>query len=326
MTDVGPKAKPKYEQIVEDINKLPGMSSIKNQVEGLVSQAVMNKARENAGLPPEPVGNNMLLTGNPGTGKTIITRKMGELMFELGLTTNPKVVQVSRMDLVGPFSNTAAQTANEIITKNRGKTIFIDEAYSLYNGPQDLEGRQVVDEIMRLAEEYRDDTAIVLAGYQKEMDEFVKVNPGLKSRFPTKMHLPDYTPAEKKQVLNYTVETANRTFESKATKQRAGQYAAVLPSGGDKGNARAVRNFYDAMRDAHARRLAVDPASIKPADLSTFSREDVEIAAANMGLPPIVKVRRPKPQAESNRRAAAQRIASPRRRRASEVVAEQSVA
>ena len=140
------------------------MATIKDQVAGLVAQAISNKARLRAGLPAEPMSNNMLLTGNPGTGKTTVTEKLGELMHELGLISQPKVVKLSRKDLVGPYSNTAAQTTYDAITNNRGKVIFIDEAYTLYNGPQDSVGRQVVDEVMRLAEEYRNDTSVVMAG------------------------------------------------------------------------------------------------------------------------------------------------------------------
>jgi Cdc6-like AAA superfamily ATPase len=254
-------------------------------------------------MPAEPMTNHMLLTGNPGTGKTIISRKIGELMFELGLTNSPQVVYMGRKDLVGKYANTASQTTYDLITKNRGKTIFVDEAYTLYQGPQDHEGRQALDELMRLAEEYRGDTSIILAGYEGEMADMFRVNPGLKSRFPNHVDLPDYTPEEKSQILHYTVETNNRTYADRATKKLAGQYAGMFPSTGELGNARAIRKFYDAMRDAHARRVAADPAGADATVLATFTRDDVKVAAANMGLPPVVKVRAPKKGAATKRQA-----------------------
>jgi stage V sporulation protein K len=295
-------------EIVQEIQRLPGMEGIKDQVDGLVSQAIMNKVREREGLPPEPFTNHMLLVGSPGTGKTMVTRKIGELMHELGLTKSPQVVQLTRADLTGEFVNEAAATTNRLISENRGKAIFIDEAYSLYTGQEDREGKQVVDELMRLAEEYRDDTSIIMAGYPKHMDKFFQTNPGLKSRFSTKLELKDLTPQAKTQVMHYMVEENNRTYANTATKKRAGQYAAALPSEGEHGNARAVRSFYDLMRGEHARRIASDPANVTATDLAAFSRQDVEAAAARMGLPPIVTVRKPRKSAAANRAGAQRRL------------------
>lgn len=306
MKDLNFKKKPRYEEIQDEIQALPGMKSIKQQVENLVSQAIVNKARKAAGLETDPFSNHMVLVGSPGTGKTTVTKKLGELMFELGLVSNSEVVQLSRKDLVGEFVNTAAKTTNEIITENRGKVIFIDEAYTLFSGPGDREGRQVVDELMRLAEEYRGDTAIVLAGYEKEMDGLLDANPGLKSRFSNRMVLPDYTPDEKVRVLDYIVASANREFADRRAHKQAQMHVASMKTTGDSGNARAVRNFYDALREAHARRIAADPRGVDAKALQTFTSSDVAAAAAKMNLPQVVKVRPPaKPKAppEASRKA-----------------------
>ena len=114
----------------------------------------------------------------------------------------------------------------EQIDKNRGKVIFIDEAYTLYNGPTDMEGRQALDELMRLSEEYRNDTVIVLAGYDEHMERLFSANPGLKSRFRRRLDLPDYTPAEKVQVLDYMMNENGRVFSIAQARKRAAQYAA----------------------------------------------------------------------------------------------------
>jgi stage V sporulation protein K len=295
-------------QIVQDIQKLPGMENIKDQVDGLVAQAITNKVREREGLPPEPFINHMLMVGSPGTGKTMVTKKIGELMHELGLTKNPQVKQLTRAELTGKYVNEAADTTNKLITQNRGKTIFIDEAYSLYTGPEDREGKQVVDELMRLAEEYGRDTSIILAGYPRHMEEFFEVNPGLKSRFSNKIELKDLTPQAKTQVMHYMVEDNNRTYANGTVKKRAGQYAAMLPSEGEHGNARAVRSFYDLMRGEHARRIAGAHEGVTAKELAEFTRKDVEAAAARMGLPPIVTVRKPKKKAAANRANAQRRL------------------
>lgn len=293
-----PTARPRYVELQDEINALPGMADVKETVNRIVDQAMMNKIFAEHGLPPEPTTNHMVITGNPGTGKTRTTRKLGALFHELGLSSSPEVVQLTRAQLVGPHANTAAATTKRLIDENRGKVIFIDEAYTLYQGPQDREGRQSLDELMRLAEEYRNDTVFVLAGYADQLDEMFEVNPGLRSRFPRSIDLPDYTASEKAQVLEYIVAENKRSFDSPRAAKRARAYAARLESGGDKGNARAVRNFYDLMRDAQSSRIVSQYAQTGSVDsqaLKIFTADDVTWAAAMAGLPPLVTRQRAKP-------------------------------
>ena len=300
MGDASPAQKPRWVTLQDEINALPGMSDVKGAVNIVVNNAMANKMRVAAGLKPEEMNYNLLLTGSPGTGKTTIARKLGELYHELGIVKSPEVAQLTRADLVGQFANTAAATTKEQIDKNRGKLIFIDEAYTLYNGPTDQEGRQALDELMRLSEEYRNDTVIVLAGYDEHMERLFSANPGLKSRFRRRLDLPDYTPAEKVRVLDYMMNENKRMFANAQTRKRAAQYAAAMPSVGEHGNARAVRNFYDSIREAQAERLvsefAGSPHDIPEDAFMTFTAADVELAAAEMKLPrPTAKPRKKRP-------------------------------
>ena len=305
---MNPAQKPKWLKLQDEINALPGMAAVKDEVQTVVNTALLNKARKKAGLEPETITLHTVLLGSAGTGKTTVAGKMGELYYELGLVSNPKTVNLDRAQLTGPFDNTAAATTKELITANRGKLIFIDEAYTLNNGPTDTVGKQVVDEMMRLAEEYRDDTVIVLAGYDKQMGELFKVNPGLKSRFSRRVSMSDFTGPEKVAVLNYMMDQNKRGFATTSAKRRAAAYAAALPSAGEQGNARAVRNFYDAARDAQASRLvsgyAGGTTDIPTAEFSTFTTDDFDAAAAKLGVPkPVRKVRKrpPAPTAQRDR-------------------------
>jgi replication-associated recombination protein RarA len=296
------------------------MTSVKGTVNKIVDQALLNKILVASGHEPEPMTNHMLITGNPGTGKTLAARKMGELFHELGLVSNPKTTELTRADLVGEFVNQAAENAKRVIDAHRGQLIFIDEAYTLYNGPGDQEGRQVLDELMRLSEEYRGDTVIVLAGYEESMRQLFEANPGLKSRFPRTVDLPDLKAEEKGAVLDYMVGQNKRTYASATARSRARAYAARMPSGGEQGNARAVRNFYDALRDAQASRLVAAYASagaVDPKALHSFTSADVTNAAAELGLPPLVTRVRRKPSA----RAGAARKGYVRRKAELDVVA-----
>jgi replication-associated recombination protein RarA len=271
----------------DDLLSMPGMDAVRPVVNAAVNNAMHNKLRVAAGLEPEETNYNFVLSGNPGTGKTTVIRKLGRLYYELGLTHSPEVAQLTRAQLVGPWSNRVAQNTHDVITANRGKLIFIDEAYSLVKGPQDKEGREAADELMRLTEEYRGDTAFGLAAY--DIKALFDSNPGYESRFRRQMTLKDYTPADKVRVMDYMLAENNRGFLNTKARRVAARYVAELPSAGDKGNARAVRNFYDGMREAQAQRLVEEFAS-RPGDITekafaTFTEADVELAAAHAGLP-----------------------------------------
>lgn len=270
-----------------DLDEIPGAYAVKDQVQTFIDQALVNGYRKQRGLDPLQLNNHLVITGNPGTGKTTMTRQLGQVMYELGMTKSPEVVEIDRGSLAGEFSNQVTQNVTDLITKNRGKVIFIDEAYALYDGPGDRIGKEIVDTLNVLAEKYRNDTSIVLAGYDDRIDEFLQANEGLKSRFPTKLSLPDLTSDEKKKVLTYQVGKAGLKYASPKAQRYAEAYAAKIPSEGDNGNARAVRNFMELMQRTQSARLAASGAAPDADALTSISVADAQEAAARMGLPPI---------------------------------------
>jgi stage V sporulation protein K len=291
---------------------MPGAGVVQDQVETMIDVAMSNAARRKAGLPEEPVSFNMMLLGNPGTGKTTLARKMGELMFELGLVKSPEVAKLSRQDLHGTYTNHVSRNTEEAIKRNRGKVIFIDEAYSLVQGHGDHIGKEALTKMMELVEEYRDDTVLVLAGYEHATKELLTYNPGMASRFPHHLVIGDFSPKEKAAVLHYMVGADKRSFSDAKTGALAGRYAGMMGAGPDGGNARAVRNYYERLKLAQASRLRRSGDWSKEA-LLTFTTEDVKSAAASLELPsPAKMTKQPKSPAagQANRQAAARRVAS----------------
>ena len=75
--------------------------------------------------------------------------------------------------------------------------LFIDEAYSLVNegdGQSDRFGIEAVQTLLKRAEDDRENLIIILAGYEKQTESFLASNPGLASRFATRIKFPSYTP------------------------------------------------------------------------------------------------------------------------------------
>src|SRR5271163_5171328 len=74
------------------------------------------------------------------------------------------------------------------------------EFYSLverhHDGRPDMIGMEAVNQLLVALEVHRFDFCFIGAGYEKEVDEFLTVNPGLAGRFNRKLRFESYTPAE----------------------------------------------------------------------------------------------------------------------------------
>merc|ERR1719454_2062162 len=112
------------------------------------------------------------------------------------LDTPPPFLELSRAELVGQHSGQTAPLVEKAVKAAQGGVMFIDEAYSLKQGPKDTYGQEAVDALIKEMEDKRDQVIVILAGYQKEMQDFFKSNPGFVSRVPFSFHFADYTCGE----------------------------------------------------------------------------------------------------------------------------------
>ncbi len=134
---------------------------------------------------------------------------MGRMYFGLGILATPDYYEVSRKDLVGEHIGTTEAKTGAWLAKAQGGVLFVDEAPELYKPDNDRDfGRLALDVIMKFAEDHRDDTMIALAGYADAMDLLLSANPGLRSRFPTQLEFPSYTPVELSQIAQLMADTS----------------------------------------------------------------------------------------------------------------------
>lgn len=138
--------------------------------------------------------------GNPGTGKTTVARIVGSILYQKGVISQNKFIEVSRSDLVGGYIGHTAIKTKEVLESALGGVLFIDEAYTLSSGGANDFGKEAIDEILKFMEDHRRDIVIIFAGYTKEMAEFLEMNSGLRSRIPTTFDFEDYTPEEIVQI------------------------------------------------------------------------------------------------------------------------------
>ena len=145
----------------------------------------------------------MAFLGNPGTGKTVVARLLGQILYEAGVLKNNNFVECSRETLIGEYIGHTAVKTKEAISKAMGGVLFIDEAYSLYQkGSEKDFGQEAIVELLKAMEDHRGEFLCIMAGYTNEMKEFLQSNSGLKSRFPNVIEFPDYTGDELTKIAN----------------------------------------------------------------------------------------------------------------------------
>jgi replication-associated recombination protein RarA len=253
-----------------------GMSRVKDQMGDLVARAIVSRERADAGLPVEDRTMHLVFAGPPGTGKSTIADKVGELYHALGLIPSNKVITAKKTDLIGSVMGETQEKTQALFDKARGGVLFIDEAYALHGGDQDMYGQQAIDTLVDNMDRHRGDTVVIMAGYPKEMRTLISTNPGLASRVPTTVHFPAYTKGELGQIMSKFM--ADGGYKG-APGAKAVLSEAIAEVAG--GNAREVRNLYERIVAAQERRVAPmkKPGQpIKAGQLRRITPEDVEHA------------------------------------------------
>lgn len=241
--------------MLKRVGALTGLGPVKRELTTLFAVAENQRERAEAGLPVEQQSMHLVFEGNPGTGKTTVAKEIGRAYHALGLLEKPTITQISRTDLVGQYVGQSGPKTRKAFDKAKGGVLFIDEAYDLVKSPSDDYGQEALTELMQLAEENRSNTVVIMAGYTKEMDKMLSANPGAKSRFPTRIPFPDYSSTERRTIARNQFKRQGYVMDRRAEKALANAVGS-LPSGPGAGNARDIRNLYDATRRAQAVRLA----------------------------------------------------------------------
>ena len=240
------KARP-LDEVLNELDEFIGMRTVKNMIRRLAVQSMFMKQRAVLGAGKvQQLSLNFILTGNPGTGKTSIARKMGEILQSMEILPTSRVIEASRATLVGKYMGETPKIVNNMCDKAMGGILFIDEAYTLA-ADNDQYGKEAIDTLMKRMEDDRGKFVVIAAGYKDEMEAFLAVNPGLASRFSHKMHIDDYNEDELLAIFKKMAAQDNYTLSPAAEFKLMDLICRKLVVKDQSfGNAREIRNMLDA--------------------------------------------------------------------------------
>lgn len=265
----------------KELAGLIGLTGIKTAVTNIAHRARLFEKRRSQGLSNSVPAMHLIFMGNPGTGKTIVARIIGGVLKQSGYLRSGHVVEVSVPELISQYVGETPLKVREKVAQAIDGVLFIDEAYGLMghttSGGSSY-GAQAITTLLKLMEDNRENLVVIAAGYPAEMQAFLDVNPGFRSRFTDIIHFEDYTPDELVAIFQKLVKDQQFSLYPSAAvylgdvmKQARAEITHNFPNG------RFVRNLFEnSVKNLAARVGTMDKHSKQ--DLQVLKAEDIKLA------------------------------------------------
>lgn len=266
------------QELLNELDSLIGLNDVKQDVQSLINLIQIRKIREKRKFKQQPMSLHLVFMGNPGTGKTTVARLLAHIYNKIGVLSKGQLIEVDRSGLVGGYVGQTALKVQDVVKAAIGGILFIDEAYSLSSNKNANDyGKEAIDTLLKAMEDNRDNLIVIVAGYTNLMEEFLKSNPGLKSRFNKYLFFKDYTPKELYAIFEKMCKEYKFNITDEA-KEYVKDYfeKRYIHRNENFANGRDVRNFFEKALVRQADRLSNKSNNLTDEELLELTLSDVE--------------------------------------------------
>lgn len=266
---------------IEQLERLIGLQNVKELIRNMVAMNKLKPLLHEKGISIGHPSMHCCFMGHPGTAKTTVARLLAQIMKEEGILKTGVFIEVTRKDLVGEYVGQTAPKVKEVFNKASGGVLFIDEAYSLYDGyGRKSYGDEAIATLVELMENHRHKTIVIMAGYPNEMNEFLDVNPGLKSRIPHVIQFDNYSVKEMMDIAKHIANQMGFEFEEKALKLLSKYFMSELMKS-SFANGRTVRNLVEKIIQTHVIQVYEENDNPTKTQIITIDSKSVELLENN---------------------------------------------
>lgn len=273
-----PKAPPRPYTMADlegDLSQIVGLDHVKETIRDIFAQVSIERQLKSGST--GSVSLHMVFLGNPGTGKTIVARLVGQMFKRMGVLSSGHFIETDAAGLIaGYVGQTRIQTEAKV-REAMGGVLFIDEAYAMIdaeNPRANSFGKEAIQVLIKQMEDHRDNLCVIFAGYTKEMEPFIQTNPGMESRIAFRLKFDDYSPSDLMNIIRQQCAKRARQFDAEALDYLSSFFDGNRSRIGEWGNGRWTRKVLEAAILKHSRRLIQTPNHSAQA-LQTLTGPDV---------------------------------------------------
>jgi len=238
----------------DELNRMIGMEKIKHEIEILESKLQYRKNMQKQGYVVDNTSSmHMCFLGAPGTGKTTVARIVTGILSKYGYVKRNKCIEINARQLIGSYVGQTPFKTATIIKAAKGGVLFIDEAYTLLpTGSQGSDySAEAVAQLLKQMEDDRGDLIVILAGYNNDMQKFLDLNEGMRSRINKYIQFENYSIQETMEIFLLTLRKEALYITEEALKKLMLLVKKCCFATGFS-NGRFVRNLFEKLLEEHS--------------------------------------------------------------------------